>query len=226
MQEESLRKQEESVKKQEAIRKATIEHELQLRHKYDLERIEAEVRAKTKAARENRDVNLEMTKASEEESRKTMVERIRTTGSVLGTGLNEFISDNTKVLTTVGALSALAVGMYTAKRGTGVVSKYVEARLGRPSLVRETSRLSIFEFLKHPMNNMKMLFRKAEDPLTRVVLNVGSLHRKVGCCTSQYSHSLVSPRDPTTRCGRHGEEHQAKLRLLPQRTVLRTAWHG
>lgn len=56
---------------------ATIEHELQLRHKYDLERIQAEVNAKAKAARENRDVNLEMMKASEEEHRKTLMEQIR-----------------------------------------------------------------------------------------------------------------------------------------------------
>lgn len=48
-----------------------------MRHKYDLERIEAEVRAKAKAARENRDVNLEMMKASEEEHRKTLIEQIR-----------------------------------------------------------------------------------------------------------------------------------------------------
>jgi ATPase family AAA domain-containing protein 3A/B len=48
-----------------------------LRHKYDLERIEADVRAKAKAARENRDVNLEMMKASEEENRKTVIEKIR-----------------------------------------------------------------------------------------------------------------------------------------------------
>lgn len=101
LQEEQLRKQEESVKKQEALRKATIEHELQLRHKYDLERIEAEVRAKAKAARENRDVNLEMMKASEEEHRKTVIEQIKTTGTVLGAGMQEFITDRTKVLTAV-----------------------------------------------------------------------------------------------------------------------------
>lgn len=61
MHEENLRKQEESVKKQESMRKgnnmfyvlcfqpsilATIEHELALRHKYDLERIQAEVKAR------------------------------------------------------------------------------------------------------------------------------------------------------------------------------------
>lgn len=56
---------------------ATIEHELQLRHKFDLERIQAEVKAKAKAARENRDVNLELMKASEEEHRKTVIEQIK-----------------------------------------------------------------------------------------------------------------------------------------------------
>lgn len=80
---------------------ATIEHELQLRHKLDLERIETEVKAKTKSARENRDVNLEMMRASEEERRKTIIEQIRTAGNVLGTGFQEFISDRTKVATSV-----------------------------------------------------------------------------------------------------------------------------
>lgn len=72
-----------------------------MRHKLDLERIEAEVKAKAKAARENRDVNLEMMKASEEERRKTLIEQIRTTGAVLGAGFHDFISDRTKVATAV-----------------------------------------------------------------------------------------------------------------------------
>jgi ATPase family AAA domain-containing protein 3A/B len=109
LQEETLRRQEESIKKQEAIRKATIEHELQLRHKLDLERIEAEVKARAKAARENRDVNLEMMKAEEEEKRKTVIERIRTTGTVLGAGLNDFISDKSKITAAVSYSYSIVV---------------------------------------------------------------------------------------------------------------------
>ena len=172
MQEESLRKQEESVKKQEALRKATIEHELELRHKYDLERIEAEVKAKAKAARENRDVNLEQLRASEEERRKTIIEQIKTSGTVIGAGLQEFLSDEKKIIATVGGLTALAVGWYTAKRGTGVAAKYIEARLGKPSLVRETSRLSPIETFKHPIKVAKQIFRSKDDPLKGVVLDV------------------------------------------------------
>lgn len=136
-----------------------------------MERIDAEIRSKTKAARENRDVNLEMMKASEEEHRKTLMEQIRTSGSVIGEGLQEFITDRTKVTTAVGALTAVAVGWYAAKRSTSVVAKFVEARLGKPSLVRETSRLTPIELLKHPVKFGKKLFTQAADPLKGVVLN-------------------------------------------------------
>jgi ATPase family AAA domain-containing protein 3A/B len=44
-----------------------------------------------------------------------------------------------------------AVGIYAAKHGTGVTARYVEARLGTPSLVRETSRLTVGEAIKHPV---------------------------------------------------------------------------
>ncbi|KAE9415254.1 hypothetical protein Angca_005116 [Angiostrongylus cantonensis] len=170
MQEESLRKQEESVKKQEALRKATIEHELALKHKYELEKIEVETRARAKAARENRDVNLEQMKLHEEENRKTVVEKIRTSGVLLGAGLQDFLCDKSKMTAAVGTLTALAVGWYVAKRGTGVVARYAEARLGKPSLVRETSRITPLETLKHPLKTAKMLFRSKQDPLKGVVL--------------------------------------------------------
>lgn len=51
--EENLRKQEESVAKQEAMRKATLEHEMELRAKADSKRVEAETRAKAYLEREN-----------------------------------------------------------------------------------------------------------------------------------------------------------------------------
>nr|CAD2185336.1 unnamed protein product [Meloidogyne enterolobii] len=171
LQEESLRRQEESIKKQEAMRKATIEHELSLRHKLDLERIETEVKAKTKSARENRDVNLEMMRASEEERRKTIMEQIRTAGGVLGAGFQEFIGDRTKIATTVGGLTLLAIGWYSAKRGTDVVARYVQARLGKPSLIRETSRMTPFEVAKHPYSALKQIFRRGDDPLKGIILS-------------------------------------------------------
>ncbi|CAJ0576559.1 unnamed protein product, partial [Mesorhabditis spiculigera] len=171
LQEESLRKQEESIKKQEALRKATIEHELALKHKYELEKIDAEVHAKAKAARENRDVNLEQLRVHEEENRKTIMEKIKTGGAVVGAGLNNFLNDKSKITAAVGGLTAVAIGWYAAKRGTGVAARYAEARLGKPSLVRETSRVTPLETLKHPIKTFQTIFRKRHDPLKGVVLS-------------------------------------------------------
>uniref|UniRef100_A0A0N4Z6M7 AAA domain-containing protein n=1 Tax=Parastrongyloides trichosuri TaxID=131310 RepID=A0A0N4Z6M7_PARTI len=168
--EENRRKQEESIAKQEAIRKKTIEHELQLRHKFDLEKIDTEVKARAKAARENRDVNLEQLRANEEERRKTVVEQIKTSGALIGSGLQEFFSDKKKMTAFVGTATALAVGWYAAKRGSSIAAKYVETHLGKPNLVRETSRITPLEIARHPINTVKQVFRKTSDPLEGVVI--------------------------------------------------------
>lgn len=44
-----------------------------------------------------------------------------------------------------------AAGIYGAKYSIGVAARYTEARLGKPSLVRETSRITVLETLKHPI---------------------------------------------------------------------------
>lgn len=51
----------------------------------------------------------------------------------------------------VAGLTLLAVGIYSAKNATLVAGRYIEARLGKPSLVRETSRISVLEALRHPL---------------------------------------------------------------------------
>ena len=54
----------------------------------------------------------------------------------------------------VAGITLVAVGVYAAKMGTGVASRYIEARLGKPPLVRETSRLSFFQAIRHPIKVM------------------------------------------------------------------------
>ncbi|KAK6103428.1 ATPase family AAA domain-containing protein 3B [Brugia pahangi] len=171
MQAENLKKQEESVRKQEAIRKATIEHELALKHKYDLEKVEAETNARAKAARQNRDINLEQLRASEEERRKTTIEKIKTTGTVLGAGLQEFLNDPKKIVSAVAGITALAIGMYGAKRGTAVVARQIESRWGKPSLVRDTSRITFSELFRHPIKTFRTAFRTLDDPLKGIILS-------------------------------------------------------
>ncbi|TMS16047.1 ATPase family AAA domain-containing protein 3 [Larimichthys crocea] len=85
--EENLRKQEESVMKQEAMRKATVEHEMDLRHKNELLRIEAEAKARAQVERENADLIREQIRLKAAEHRQTVLESIKTAGAVFGEGI-------------------------------------------------------------------------------------------------------------------------------------------
>ncbi|XP_068171375.1 ATPase family AAA domain containing 3 [Antennarius striatus] len=169
--EENLRRQEESVQKQEAMRKATIEHEMELRHKNELLRIEAETKARARVERENADIIREQIRLKAAEHRQTVLESIKTAGAVFGEGFRAFVSDWDKVTATVAGLTLLAVGVYSARNATGVAGRYIEARLGKPSLVRETSRFTVGEAIKHPVKTFKRLKSKPQDALEGVVLS-------------------------------------------------------
>ncbi|XP_054465076.1 ATPase family AAA domain-containing protein 3-like [Anoplopoma fimbria] len=169
--EENLRKQEESVVKQEAMRKATIQHEMELRHKNDLLRVEAEAKARAQVERENADLIREQIRLKAAEHRLTVLESIKTAGAVFGEGFRAFVSDWDKLTATVAGLTLLAAGVYTARNATSVAGRYIEARLGKPSLVRETSRITIAEAIKHPITTTKRLRSRPQDALEGVVLS-------------------------------------------------------
>lgn len=59
------------------MRRATIEHEMDLRHKNEMKRVEAELRAKAKVDRENRDLILEQIRLKAQENRVTVLESIK-----------------------------------------------------------------------------------------------------------------------------------------------------
>ncbi|KAK6176224.1 hypothetical protein SNE40_014548 [Patella caerulea] len=168
--EENLRRQEESVQKQESMRRGTIEHEAELRHKNEMRRIEAEMSGKAKVDRENQDLIKEQIRLKAAENRQTVLESIKTAGSVLGTGFQAFINDWDKVSASAAGLTLVAIGVYAAKYGTGVAARYVESRLGKPSLVRDTSRLTVLEAIKHPIKTVKQLSTKPEDALQGIIL--------------------------------------------------------
>ncbi|XP_075028428.1 ATPase family AAA domain-containing protein 3A isoform X3 [Calonectris borealis] len=174
--EENLRKQEESVQKQEAMRRATVEREMELRHKNEMLRVEAEARARAKAERENADIIREQIRLKAAEHRQTVLESLKTAGMLFGEGFRAFVTDWDKVTATVAGLTLLAVGVYSAKNATAVAGRYIEARLGKPSLVRETSRITVLEALKHPIKVGKRLTSKAQDALEGVVLSKLAVH--------------------------------------------------
>lgn len=84
--------------------------------------------------------------------------------------MTAFLQDWDKILAATGGLSLLAFGVYTAKGSTGIAARYIESRLGKPSLVRETSRFTVLDTLQHPIQAVKKLKSKQTDALSGVVL--------------------------------------------------------
>ncbi|CAG0881751.1 unnamed protein product [Cyprideis torosa] len=170
MQEENLRKQEESVAKQEAMRRATLEHEMDLRAKNEAKRVESEMKAKAKMERENQDLTLERIRLKAQEKRQTILDSIKTASAVMGTGMQTFLSDWDKIIAAAGGVSLIALGVYSAKHGTSILGRYIEARVGKPSLVRETSRLTLTDLVQNPVQAARKFMTKPGDALSGVVL--------------------------------------------------------
>uniref|UniRef100_A0A2R9BZH6 AAA+ ATPase domain-containing protein n=1 Tax=Pan paniscus TaxID=9597 RepID=A0A2R9BZH6_PANPA len=156
--EENLRKQEESVQKQEAMRRGRLSALL--------------AGAEVLPVQWARPAGAPWGGAP---SRKTPLSASGrqglTAGTLFGEGFRAFVTDRDKVTATVAGLTLLAVGVYSAKNATAVTSRFIEARLGKPSLVRETSRITVLEALRHPIQVSRRLLSRPQDVLEGVVLS-------------------------------------------------------
>eukprot|EP00494_Astrolonche_serrata_P025123 UN25384 len=74
----------------------------------------------------------------------------------------------------VGGVSAMAFGIYGARMSMNTMGRFLESRIGKPSLVRETSRLGWRDFTPRRMvDRMVQKEYKAENLLKNIVLNPG-----------------------------------------------------
>lgn len=176
MQDEQLKKQEEMVERQEAMRRKTAEIEAELRTKTELAKTRAEAEGRIRQERENHDLILEKVRLEAVESRDTVLKAISDGGKMLGEGLSSYLTDGEKLRNTAFMVSLAAVGIYSAKTTAGIAGRFIEARLGKPSLVRETSRVPMSQLLKHPISSVQRLTgigMKSQDALKGIVLEEG-----------------------------------------------------
>jgi ATPase family AAA domain-containing protein 3A/B len=168
-----LKKQEEMVMRQEEMRRKTAEHEAELRTRTELAKARAEADGRIRQERENHDLILEKVRLEAIEKRDTMLKAIADGGKMIGQGLSSYLDDREKLRNTALAITGMAAGIYTARTGIGIAGRVVEARLGKPSLVRETSRLSMGQLAKTPIASTKRVLGVGvheQDALKGIVL--------------------------------------------------------
>lgn len=127
------------------MKRAQIQEEKAMERELVKMRIQEETKGRIQQERENVDVHLREMRARAAEDRKTRLDVIQSSLISIGGAFNAVLEDKTKMTRLVIGLSAIAVGIYGARAGTGVAGRYVEARLGKPPLVRETSRWTLTE---------------------------------------------------------------------------------
>ncbi|CAL5369223.1 unnamed protein product [Camellia sinensis] len=161
---ELVRMQEESSTRKEQARRATEEQIQAQQRQTEKERAEIEretIRVKAMAEAEGRAHEAKLT---EDHNRRMLIERINgerekwlaainTTFSHIEGGFRLLLTDRSKLIMTVGGVTALAAGVYTTRldytlvmltfmllrEGARVTWGYINRILGQPSLIRESS---------------------------------------------------------------------------------------
>jgi ATPase family AAA domain-containing protein 3A/B len=186
---EQLKKQEEMVERQEAMRRKTAEIEAELRTKTELAKARAEAEGRIRQERENHDLIMDKVRLEAVEKRDTVLKAVADGGRMLGEGLSSYLTDGEKLRNTAFMISLAAVGIYSAKTGAGIAGRFVEARLGKPSLVRETSRIAFSQLFKQPISSFQRLTgigMQSQDALKGIVLeeSLDSQLRKIAVSTA------------------------------------------
>jgi len=175
------------VMRQEEMRRKTAEYEAELRTKTEIAKAKAEAEGRIAQERQNHDLILEKVRLEAAEKRDTVLKAIADGGKILGDGLSSYLNDREKLRNTALTVTGVAIGVYTARTSIGIAGRFVEARLGKPSLIRETSRLTASQVIRSPIETAKRVFGSGEqDALKGIVLETGldTQLRKIAVSTS------------------------------------------
>ncbi|XP_073879831.1 ATPase family AAA domain-containing protein 3C-like isoform X3 [Macaca fascicularis] len=115
--------------------------------------------------------NLRKQEESVQKHHQTFLASIRTAVTVFGERFRAFVTERDAVTATVVGLTLLAGGVYSAKNGRAAGARFIEARLWKPSLVSEKSRITVLEALQHPFQVSRRLLSRPQDVLEGVVLH-------------------------------------------------------
>jgi ATPase family AAA domain-containing protein 3A/B len=171
-----LKKQEQMAARQEEMRRKTAEYESELRTKTEIAKAKAETEGRIQQERLNHDLILQKVRLEATERRETVLKGIADGGKLLGEGVASYLNDKEKLRNTAFTITGIAVGVYAARTSIGITGRFVEARLGKPTLVRETSRLSVSQFAREPISSSKRVLGVGvheQDAMKGIVLEQG-----------------------------------------------------
>lgn len=149
-------------------------HRALLERNTTLEKAALDVEGRIKQQRLNQDIEMAQLRTRLEADRIKLMQALQATFDNLGQGAHVLLADRRKLVQLVGSLVALAAGVFLSREAIRIVGKLIEQRLGKPSLVRETSRVSgivgMVRGLVKPLVELFWRRRVLRDSLADVVL--------------------------------------------------------
>ncbi|GAA0172025.1 hypothetical protein LIER_25934 [Lithospermum erythrorhizon] len=188
-----VKMQEESSIRKEQARRATEEQIQAQKRQTEKERAEIERETIRVKAMSEAEARAHEAKLTEDYNKRMLVEKIsgekekwlaaiNTTFSHIEGGFRTLLNDRSKLVMSVGGVTALAAGVYTTREGARVTWGYINRILGQPSLIRESS-MSKFPWSRNKYSSFSTLARAAESggskpPLKGIVLHP-SLQKRI-----------------------------------------------
>lgn len=149
----SLSLERDLVSQREALRKEMAEtlqeKRLANERQFEQEKLEneknkilSEIEARAEQERLNEDVTIRKLQAQSKADTEKMILGIRTLSQQLSKIMMDLISQPEQLAVVVGILFGLMALYYAIREFTGLARQFVQSRLGRPTLIRETNRAS------------------------------------------------------------------------------------
>lgn len=130
----------------EAISRVQYERDLELQNEKEKAKArtaQAIAQAKAQAERSNEDVHIRKLKEEAAQSRKKSIAAINAIATHISSGLLSASQNPQKVFTFVMYIALLMTGIFTAKELARMLRLLIESTIGKPKLIRETTRCSL-----------------------------------------------------------------------------------
>ncbi|KRX03739.1 P-loop containing nucleoside triphosphate hydrolase [Pseudocohnilembus persalinus] len=218
-QEQQRKKQEESIKREEKLKRETMEHQLKIEEK----RLLIKGKVDAEMYRKNHDLHKQELLMREAERRETYKQIFQLNFNQLSLGF-EYLMNNPSFmykffLYTASITTAFYFSRHSIQLGKNILflrietnlqkklyiflgSRYLESVIGKPSLIRETSKLSYKQFYKFPLKFYKQVTQNEQILKKNIFQNI-ILAPELKDNLQIISHALINKK-----------KHQAPLRNL------------
>lgn len=186
---ELLQSQEESNMRQQTVKVQGEKELLQLRLESEekqaglklqeaIERSRIEQEAMIKERRDNEDIHLRSLRAEAQERRAQILAAIKAAADVAAMWLSSLYASPLNLLLGIGSVVACLGGIYVVREMAILLREQLNKRLGRPSLVRSTNRLSTLKVLSIGLLRLLRLIPPHGSEFNDVVLHP-KLHQQI-----------------------------------------------